>query len=161
VPTHWAVTPELSLEEESVIAYQAAITYFFHLVKEPEDLREHHQRGPEWDYTYSATLMRDQVKLLQDSRDKALAAAPVATRRSRATPRSWPSGTASGPPCWSRGRTEGSAGVRRPVIDQLIVLDDAAITVDRQLSNDPRPWDRFVYSTRVKIEDVYYPSLVN
>jgi hypothetical protein len=49
----------------------------------------------------------------------------------------------------------------KPVIDQLIVLDDAAITVDRQLSNDPRPWDRFVYSTRVKIEDVYYPSLVN
>lgn len=49
----------------------------------------------------------------------------------------------------------------KPVIDQLVILDDQGVSVDRQISRDPRPWDENVYTTRVKIEDVYYPSLVN
>lgn len=49
----------------------------------------------------------------------------------------------------------------KPVIDQLVILDDQGVSVDKQISRDPRPWDEFVYTTRVKIEDVYYPALVN
>jgi hypothetical protein len=74
VPTHWAVDPGLSLEEESVIAAQAAITYFFHLVRNQKISERIQNEGGEWEYAYSATLMRDQIKLLQDMRDRALAA---------------------------------------------------------------------------------------
>lgn len=46
----------------------------------------------------------------------------------------------------------------RPVIDQLIIQDERGISVTRQVAHDPRPWDRFVWSTTVKVEDTYYPS---
>lgn len=48
-----------------------------------------------------------------------------------------------------------------PVIDQLLVQDERAVTVTRQLASNPRSWDRFVWTVTVKVEDVYYPSLVN
>jgi hypothetical protein len=44
-----------------------------------------------------------------------------------------------------------------PVIDQLIVETAA---VQRQISRDPRPWDRFVWTCTAKVEDTYYPSLL-
>jgi hypothetical protein len=53
----------------------------------------------------------------------------------------------------------GTAG--HPVIDQLVIPDDRGITVARQINNDPRPWDMNVWTTIVKLEDTYYPSLVN
>lgn len=46
----------------------------------------------------------------------------------------------------------------RPVFDQLIVSDERGIAVTRQLARDPRTWDRFVWTTTVKIEDTYMPS---
>lgn len=48
-----------------------------------------------------------------------------------------------------------------PVIDQLIVQDERAVTVTRQIASNPRAWDRFVWTVTVKVEDVYYPSQVN
>lgn len=42
-----------------------------------------------------------------------------------------------------------------PVIDQLQVEE---VSVNRQLANDPQPWDEFVWSTTAKIMDTYYPS---
>jgi hypothetical protein len=74
VPEHYTVTPELSLPEESVIAAQAAITYFFHQVKNLKVSESITNEGQTWDYTLSANLLRDQVKLLQTQRDDALAA---------------------------------------------------------------------------------------
>lgn len=46
----------------------------------------------------------------------------------------------------------------RPVIDQLVIQDERGIAVTRQLASDPRAWDRFVWTTTVKVEDTYYPS---
>lgn len=43
----------------------------------------------------------------------------------------------------------------QPVIDQLVV-DEAA--VNRQMADDPAPWDEFVWSMTARVEDTYYPS---
>lgn len=48
-----------------------------------------------------------------------------------------------------------------PVIDQILVSDDRGITVQKQINPDPRPWDKNVYTTKVKMEDTYSPSLTN
>lgn len=45
-----------------------------------------------------------------------------------------------------------------PVIDKLMLPESRAITVTRQIANDPRPWDMFVYTTTVRLTDYYYPS---
>lgn len=74
VPIHWEVDPELSPDEESVIAAQAGITYFFHLVKDVKVSETITNEGQTWDYELNGPLMRDQIKLLQDMRDKALLA---------------------------------------------------------------------------------------
>lgn len=73
-PLHYAVTPELTLPEESVIAAQAAITYFFHQVKNLKVSETITNEGQSWDYQLSANLLRDQVKLLQMQRDESLKA---------------------------------------------------------------------------------------
>lgn len=46
----------------------------------------------------------------------------------------------------------------QPVIDALMLPDARAVSVTRQLSRDPRPWDEFVYTTTAKLIDHYYPS---
>lgn len=42
-------------------------------------------------------------------------------------------------------------------IDKLIV---EGVNVDRQIIVDPEPWQRFVWTTRVQVEDTYHASLV-
>lgn len=49
----------------------------------------------------------------------------------------------------------------QPVIDQLIVLDDRGIVVQRQISQVPRPWDHHVWTTTLKVEDTYLPGSTN
>lgn len=49
----------------------------------------------------------------------------------------------------------------RPVIDRLLLQDSPGISVTRQIAAQPRPWDRNVFTTTCRIEDTYYPSLVN
>lgn len=46
----------------------------------------------------------------------------------------------------------------QPVIDQLVIQDERGISVQRQLARDPRPWDKYVYTTTVKVEDTYMPQ---
>jgi hypothetical protein len=46
----------------------------------------------------------------------------------------------------------------QPVIDQLIIPDDRGISVTRQIARDPRTWDRFVWTTILKVEDIYFPT---
>ncbi len=46
----------------------------------------------------------------------------------------------------------------KPVIDQLTVLQPRGVIVQRQIANDPRPWDMNVWTTTVRLEDYYSPS---
>jgi hypothetical protein len=46
----------------------------------------------------------------------------------------------------------------RPVIDQLIKPERQAVVVARQIAADPRPWDRFVWTATIKLEDTYSPA---
>lgn len=46
----------------------------------------------------------------------------------------------------------------QPEIDKLIVQDERGVSVTRQIAGDPRIWDRFVWTTTVKVEDTYMPS---
>lgn len=49
----------------------------------------------------------------------------------------------------------------KPVIDSLPLAYPKPVVIGRQIAHDPANWDRFVWTTTVKVEDVYYPSLVN
>lgn len=46
----------------------------------------------------------------------------------------------------------------QPVIDYLVVPDQRGVSVTRQIAHSPRTWDRYVWSTIVKVEDTYFPS---
>lgn len=48
--------------------------------------------------------------------------------------------------------------LEKPVIDYLTVFEPRGIIVQRQIANDPRPWDMNVWTTMVKLEDYYSPS---
>lgn len=50
----------------------------------------------------------------------------------------------------------GSPGA--PIFDQLVMLDERGVQVQRQIATDPRQWDVNVYTTTVKFEDFYSPS---
>lgn len=72
VPLHWSITDELSLPEESMIAAQAALTFFFHEFRDRKVSEHLENEGQVWEYTLSANMLRDQIKLLIDTRDAAL-----------------------------------------------------------------------------------------
>lgn len=74
VPIEWTIDPELSLPEESMIAAQAAITYFFHQFKDLKVAQRIQNEGQEWEYQISATVLRDWIKMLQEQRDESLEA---------------------------------------------------------------------------------------
>lgn len=76
-PEHWTVDPELEPEEESVIASQAAIQYFFHAFRDTKVSETIRNEGREWSYSLSANVLKDQIALLREQRDKALAAVMV------------------------------------------------------------------------------------
>ena len=62
----------LDIHEQTVVTAQAALDYFFHRfgqVKVSEVIADEAQH---WEYTLSAALVRDQLKLLRDERDMAL-----------------------------------------------------------------------------------------
>lgn len=73
-PLHWAVDPELAPEEESVIAAQGAIQYFFHAFRDKKVSETIRNEGREWSYSLSAQVLRDQIALLKEQRDIALEA---------------------------------------------------------------------------------------
>jgi hypothetical protein len=70
----WSIDPALTPEEESVVAAQAAISYFFHAFKDIKVSEKIENEGASWEWAKSANLFRDQIKMLQDQRDRALAA---------------------------------------------------------------------------------------
>lgn len=74
VPTEYETSDALSLPEQSVIAAQAALNYFFHGFSNLKVQERIADEGQEWEYTLSANLIRDALKALIDQRDKALEA---------------------------------------------------------------------------------------
>lgn len=47
-----------------------------------------------------------------------------------------------------------------PVIDQLPLLDERGVQVERQIASEPHAWDLNVWTTTTKFEDYYSPALV-
>lgn len=71
-PDQWEVDPELKPEEESMIAAQAALTYFFHAFKDRKVSERIQNEGQSWEYAFNGAMLRDWLKLLQQQRDDAL-----------------------------------------------------------------------------------------
>jgi hypothetical protein len=71
-PTEYATSDELSLAEQSVVAAQAALTHFFYTFVNLKVSEKIHDEGQGWEYTLSATLLRDQLAFLIKARDAAL-----------------------------------------------------------------------------------------
>jgi hypothetical protein len=73
-PDEWTIDPPLKPEEESMIAAQAALTYFFHAFKDRKVSERIKNEGQEWEYAFNGPMLRDWLRLLQTQRDEALAA---------------------------------------------------------------------------------------
>ncbi len=71
-PTGWAVDPELSSAEESMVAAQAALTYVFHTFKDQKVSERIRNEGQEWEWAKSPNLLRDWMAMLRQQRDAAL-----------------------------------------------------------------------------------------
>jgi hypothetical protein len=76
--TQWTVDPGLSLEEESLVAAQAALTRYFHIARQAKVAERIQNEGQTWEVQHSAQLLREQYALLKDTRDRALAAVMAA-----------------------------------------------------------------------------------
>lgn len=74
VPIHYEVDPALSLEEQTLIAAQAALDWFFVGLVNKKMTERIADEGTSWEYSLSPNLVRDALKALQGERDKALEA---------------------------------------------------------------------------------------
>lgn len=83
-PIHWEVDPELSLEEVALVAAQAALQQVFYTLKDAKVSERIKNEGVEWEWSKSASLLRDYLKMLMQMRNEALkalqAANPVMAR---------------------------------------------------------------------------------
>lgn len=71
-PTEYATEQELTLAQQSVIAAQAALNYFFFLfagMKVSETIQD---EGSQWSYDLSPSLLVEQMRMLQKARDSAI-----------------------------------------------------------------------------------------
>jgi hypothetical protein len=71
-PEEYATSDELTLAEQSVVAAQAALTHFFYTFVNLKVQEKIADEGQSWEYTLSATLLRDQLAFLVANRDRAL-----------------------------------------------------------------------------------------
>jgi hypothetical protein len=74
VPVEYATSDALTLPEQSVIAAQAALNYIFVRFSAMKVSERIADEGQSWEYTMSASLIRDAFKALMEQRDKALEA---------------------------------------------------------------------------------------
>jgi hypothetical protein len=83
-PDKWEVSPELSPDNEGLVAWQAAITAIGTVMRDMKVSETVRNEAQEWSYQRSATVMRDWLKTLVEQRDAALkrleAANPVYAR---------------------------------------------------------------------------------
>jgi hypothetical protein len=73
-PTAWEVDPALDAAEEGLVAMQAAINYAVTFLKDMKTSERISNEGQDWEWTKSATALRDWLKLIQSQRDEALTA---------------------------------------------------------------------------------------
>lgn len=73
-PSEYEVDPDLALPEQSVIATQAALNYFFHTFSDVLVSEKISDEAQTWEYQRSANLYTQRFKLLIDERDRALEA---------------------------------------------------------------------------------------
>lgn len=73
-PIHWEVDPGLSLQEESLVSAQAALQQVFYTLKDAKVSERIKNEGVEWEWSKSASLLRDYLKMLMDMRNEALTA---------------------------------------------------------------------------------------
>lgn len=79
-PLTFGTECELDLDESSVIAAQAALTYFYQRFRHTKMSETIGDEASNWSYSLSPNLLIAQLKLLTDTRDKALEA--IDARRS-------------------------------------------------------------------------------
>lgn len=83
-PDEWSVDPGLTPSDESLVAYQAALTNVGVLMRDMKVSERIKDEAKEWEWQLSATAVRDWLKALIDARDRALesvfAGTPVVAR---------------------------------------------------------------------------------
>lgn len=73
-PNQFATPNQLTPDQMAVIASQAALTYFYHRFKDAKMSESIGDEASRWEYSLSPNLLIAQLKLLADTRDKALEA---------------------------------------------------------------------------------------
>lgn len=73
-PSEYATSNALSLQEQAVIAAQAALNYYFFTLVGQKTQERITDEGGDWEWQKSANLLRDLFNALKDQRDKALEA---------------------------------------------------------------------------------------
>jgi hypothetical protein len=73
-PNAWRTSTAMTTQEESVVICEALIDYYVAGLQQTKVRETIKDEGQEWTYELSANLLRDQLKLLMDARDRALAA---------------------------------------------------------------------------------------
>lgn len=71
-PEEYATSAELTLAQQSVVAAQAALNYFFFLFAGLKVQEKISDEGSAWEYQLSANLLVEQLKMLQRARDAAI-----------------------------------------------------------------------------------------
>lgn len=73
-PSLFATDSQLTVDQMQVITAQAALTYFYHRFSGMKMSEAISDEASQWSYSLSPNLLIAQLKLLQDTRDKALEA---------------------------------------------------------------------------------------
>jgi hypothetical protein len=73
VPTKWQIDPDLPIEQQTIVIAQAALNFFFHQFKTVKIQEEISDESRTWRYSLSANLLLEQMKMLRQQRDDALA----------------------------------------------------------------------------------------
>lgn len=71
-PTAWKTSRELTESEQMLVAFQAALDYFYRQVDSIKTSETIKDEGQEWSYTLSATVLNQRLNQLRDQRDRAL-----------------------------------------------------------------------------------------
>lgn len=71
-PAEYQTSEELTLDEQTVIIAEAALNYHLTYLRDLKISERITNDAVEWEYSLSATTLRDYLKALQDRRDKAL-----------------------------------------------------------------------------------------
>jgi hypothetical protein len=71
-PTEYETSDPLTLSEQTVVAAQAALNYFFHAFVDRKTSEHLQDEAVTWEWTKSAQMMRDQFAALIAARDRAL-----------------------------------------------------------------------------------------